>query len=296
MSTPIARRLARALEPFAGQVYFAPECHSAYAVLGYGQSTRTVAGVEMPEMVAYFSSRGAILGDVPGELVASAFGVFKTSGVVGAVTAGKSIASPAATLSARTEGAVAQLTRILGEKPPGLANGLELLHQANEGLDVAGKPLFAGLVADGLIGSELGDAWRLADRLREYRGDAHTAAWTLMGLTACEIGMMSELYWGLPSRSYVRSRMFTDDDLDTAEAALEKRGLMANGALTTDGRGLREAIEAATDAACSPIAAALGDDAEALIGLLSTWSAAVCNGYGYPKQGPHDLAELASPA
>lgn len=32
--SPKARALARALEPFAGQVYFAPECHQRYEDLG----------------------------------------------------------------------------------------------------------------------------------------------------------------------------------------------------------------------------------------------------------------------
>ena len=33
-----ARALAAALEPFVGQVYFAPECHRAYEALGFGGS------------------------------------------------------------------------------------------------------------------------------------------------------------------------------------------------------------------------------------------------------------------
>jgi len=33
-----ARKLAGAIEPFAGQVYFSPECHAAYAQLGFSPS------------------------------------------------------------------------------------------------------------------------------------------------------------------------------------------------------------------------------------------------------------------
>ena len=33
-----ARLLAAALEPVAGQVYFSPECHQAYAELGFNSS------------------------------------------------------------------------------------------------------------------------------------------------------------------------------------------------------------------------------------------------------------------
>ena len=53
----------------------------------------------------------------------------------------------------------------------------------------------------------MGDAWRLADQLREFRGDAHTAAWTTAGFDATEIGLLSELYWGLPVALLHRGRV-----------------------------------------------------------------------------------------
>ncbi len=61
-----ARRLAAAVEPFAGQVYFAPECHERYAALGFGASPATTAnGVALPDGPAYFCSRGS--GARPGQ-------------------------------------------------------------------------------------------------------------------------------------------------------------------------------------------------------------------------------------
>jgi hypothetical protein len=75
-------------------------------------------------------------------------------------------------------------------------------------------------VSLGLPGDPLGDAWRLADMLREYRGDAHTSAWTAAGFDATEIGLLTELYWGLPMRTYIRTRAWSDADLDAAEDRL----------------------------------------------------------------------------
>src|SRR5207237_1383939 len=155
---------------------------------------------------------------------------------------------------------VAQLTRILGPGPDGLQRATELLERACAPLRPEGKPLYAGLLAQGLPGDRLGDAWRLADRLREYRGDAHTAAWTAAGFDATEIGRLSELFWGLPMRTYVRTRAWSDDDLDAAEARLAARGLVSDGAFTADGRAQREAVEQATDRQCQPVLDALGDD------------------------------------
>ena len=59
-----ARRLGELIEPVAGQVYFSPECHAAYEALGFGGSSMTIAGVEMPDGIAYFTSRGIGVIDV----------------------------------------------------------------------------------------------------------------------------------------------------------------------------------------------------------------------------------------
>ena len=139
-----------------------------------------------------------------------------------------------------------------------MADATGLLARAAEPLRPEGKPLFAGLLSLGLPGDPMGDMWRLADLLREYRGDAHTAAWTSAGLDATEVGLLTELYWGLPMRTYIRTRAWSDEQLDAAEARLSERGLVAEGAFTAEGRALRESVEVATDAQCEVILDALG--------------------------------------
>jgi hypothetical protein len=195
---------------------------------------------------------------------------------------------------ARTAGAVAQLTRVLGPEPEGLDRATGLLRAAGASLRPEGKPLYAGLLSLGLPGDPMGDMWRRADLLREFRGDAHTAAWTAAGLNATEIGLLTELYWGLPLRTYIRTRAWSDEQLDAAEERLVARGLVADGAFTDDGRALRDAVEAATDAQCAPVLDALGDDVDELIGILSPWGAAIRAAGGYPSQGPHELAALTA--
>jgi hypothetical protein len=285
------RRLAMALEPVAGQVYFAPECHEAYAALGFAPSPGTLpGGVQLPDGPAYFTSRGSVMGQVRGEVVAAAFAVFNPEAVVPAVTFGWTVCDAAEVGDARTKGATAQLVRILGEQPAGLARATELLRRANDLLRPEGRPLYAGLLNLGLPGTPVGDMWRLADRLREYRGDAHTAAWTSAGLNATEIGLLSELYWGLPMRSYVRTRAWSDQQLDQAQEDLRRRGLIDAEAMTPAGRALRESVEVVTDRQCEVIVTTLGDDFSELIGLLAPWGQAVRDAGGYPPQGPQDLA------
>lgn len=294
MSNDPSRALATAVEAFAAQVYFAPECHSAYAALGFGSSPASNDGVEMPDGPAYFCSRGSVLGQVPGEVIAATFAVFNPAVVVPAVSYGWTLTDATTICAARTDGAVGQLRRILGDSPDGLDRAVELLRRATERLSVAGKPLFAGLVAQGLSGEPLTDAWRLADRLREYRGDVHIAAWTAAGFDGVEIGLITELYWGLPLRSYIRTRAWSDDDLAAGEDRLAGRGLIRDGALTEAGRTAREAVEVATDGGCAPIIAGLGDDLDELVGLIGGWSQQVQAASGYPAAGPQDLAAAAN--
>ncbi len=280
-----------ALEPIAAQVYFAPECHAAYAAFGFSPSPATLpSGVELPDGPAYFASRGSVMGQVPGTVVAAAFAVFNPEAVVPAVEFGWSKVEAPTICEARTAGAVAQLTRVLGPEPEGLARATELLAMAGARLRPEGKPLYAGLLSLGLPGDPIGDMWRRSDLLREFRGDAHTAAWTAAGLDATEIGLLTELYWGLPLRTYIRTRAWSDGQLDAAEARLVARGLIVDGAFTEAGRALRAAVEEATDAQCAPMLDALGDDLPELVAIFDPWGAAIRAAGGYPSQGPHELA------
>ncbi len=285
-----ARRLAAAIEPFAGQVYFSPECHRLYAELGFGGSSATLNGVAMPDGPAYFCSRGSILGQAPGELIASAFAVFNPAVVIPAVSGGWAITDATKIERARTKGALGQLTRILGATPPGAEQVRDVLARASVSLPVAGKPLYAGLLALDVPESALGAAWRHADRLREYRGDAHTGAWTSAGFDAVEIGLLTELYWGLPLKTYVRSRAWSEDELDAGVRRLEERGLIASGQFTQEGRREREAVELSTDWQCRPVINSLGDDFEAVLEVLEPMGRAIRAEGGYPASGPHDLA------
>jgi hypothetical protein len=282
-----------ALEPVAGQVYFSPEAHTAYAELGFNPSpgsTRT--GVALPDGPAYFASRGSLLGQVSGQVVAAAFAVFNPAAVVPAVQWAWTKVEAVTICAARTRGGVAQLERVLGPTPDGLARATDLMARSVEPLRPEGKPLFAGLRGLGLPGDPLGDMWRLADTLREYRGDAHIAAWTSAGLDATEIGLLTELYWRIPLRTYIRTRAWSDDDLDDAEGRLLARELLVDGALTTEGRALREQIEAATDAQCQVIVDTLGSDFDELLGILDPWGHALREAAAYPAQGPHELAPI----
>jgi hypothetical protein len=131
--------------------------------------------------------------------------------------------------------------------------------------------------------------WRMGDMLREFRGDSHTASWISAGFDATEIGMLSELYWGLPLRSYSRTRAWTNDDFDAAEDRLRSRGLLEGEGMSAAGRTAREAVETDTDAQMQPVLDVLGDDLDELCAIMAPWGATVRAGGGYLQSGPHDL-------
>ena len=284
-----ARRLGSVLEPVVGQVYFSPECHANYATLGFDPSPGSAGGVALPDGPAYFTSRGSVMGQVAGDVIAAAFAVFNPAVVVPLVEIGWQRTDAPTICEARTDGAVAQLRRILGDDPAGLERAVDLMRRATEPLRPEGRPLYAGVRSLGVPGEPLAAMWRLGDQLREYRGDSHTMAWGVAGFDATEIGLLTELYWGLSMRTYARTRAWSEADFDAATDRLRSRGLVDGDAFTATGREAREAIEVATDEQMRPALDALGDDFEELCSILEPWGAAIRAGGGYLASGPHDL-------
>jgi hypothetical protein len=287
------RRLAAALEPVVGQVYFSPECHEAYAALGFAPSPGERNGVALPDGPAYFTSRGSLMGQVQGSVIAAAFAVFNPAVVVPAVTYGWTLTDAETIGAAREGGAVAQLRRILGDRPDGVSRAVDLLRRAVEPLRPEGKPLFAGARAQPVSDDPLAATWRLGDCLREYRGDVHTISWVSAGFDAVEIGLLTELYWRLPLMSYIRTRAWSKEELEAGLERVRAQGLVdADGNFTPPGRAQREAIEIETDHRVEPVAAALGDGLDELSDILEPWGAAIRQAGGYLGAGPHDLARL----
>jgi hypothetical protein len=289
----LARRLGSVLEPVVGQVYFSPECHTNYEALGFDPSPGDANGVALPDGPAYFASRGSLLGQVPGEVIAAAFGVFSAAVVIPSVQLAWTRTDAATIRAARADGAVAQLVRLLGERPDGVERVVELLQRAAAVLPINGRHLAAGVAALDVPDDPLAAAWHVGDFLREYRGDCHNAAWVAAGLSATDIGLLTELSWGMPLRSYSRTRGWTSDEFDRAEHHLRDLGhLDGTGAdthLSQQGRHAREQIECVTDDQMRPALDALGDDIDELFELLAPWGDAIRAGKGYPGAGPHDL-------
>ena len=168
-------------------------------------STRAAAtpnGVALPDGPAYFTSRGSVMGQVPGEVVAAAFGVFNPEVVVPCVQLGWTLHRRGDDLPARDDGAIAQLRRLLGDEPDGLARVNELLDRAVEPLRPEGRALYAGLrslaMPDSAARRDVADGRHAARVPRRLRTSPRGCR---PDCDATEIGLLSELYWGLPMRT-----------------------------------------------------------------------------------------------
>lgn len=278
-----ARRLKTAVEPLAAGIYFAPEAHEAYAALGFSPSPAASDGVQMPDGVAYFASRGACLGQVPGEVIAAAFGVFNPAIVIPMVDQAWTVTDAPSILPARLDGARGSLSRMLGDQPLGAERATELLRRGADAARGEGRHLFSGLRILGFPGDPVGDLWRAADLVREHRGDSHIAAWIGHGFDATEISLITEPYIGLPMRTYSRSRAWSDADFDAAMDRMRSRGYFDGDELTDAGRAARESVETATDQQERYVIDAIGDDFDELCTLLEGWAAAIIEQKGYPS-------------
>jgi len=289
----LARRLGSVLEPVVGQVYFSPECHANYVDLGFDPSPGDANGVALPDGPAYFASRGSLLGQVPGEVVAAAFGVFSAAVVVPLVELAWTRTDADTIRAARADGALAQLRRLIGGRPDGVGRARELLQIAAAPLPINGRHLAAGVAARAVPDDDLAAVWHLGDFLREYRSDCHNAAWVAAGLTATDMGLLTELSWGMPTRSYSRTRGWTDDEFDRSEHRLRDLGYLDGSGtdthLSQPGRHAREQIEVATDDQMRSALDALADDVDELFEVLAPWGETIRAGKGYLGAGPHDL-------
>jgi hypothetical protein len=266
-----ARRLRNVTEPIAAGVYFAPEAIQGYETLG------------LDYFQGYFCSRSACLGAAPWSVVCAAFAAFKPAAVESAVTAGWQKTDPQSMLDARLAGATAQLERLVGDvaKPADVERATEILYSLTDGVDPSGRMLYAGLSVQPRPESLFGGLWHAADLVREHRGDGHIAAW-IPYTDSTEITVLTELAWGIPPRSYVFTRGWSEGEVDAAYERLTARGLLDANGMTAAGTALRDQIEHATDLATRAVTERLAADGDELFDLITPWAEAIVAGGGYP--------------
>ena len=271
-----ARRLRDAIEPIATICYWSEPAYDAYDALG------------LDFLQGYVWSRGCVLGEPDGGVVAAAFGVFEP-GLIGQLyDAARAACGLAGIRAARETGAVTALRAALGG-PERVAEAAGVLRRGAEAADTAGRALFAGLAGLPWPADELGQLWHACAMLRELRGDSHLAACVAAGLTGLEANLLTELQVGWPPRSYTATRGWPPEAMDLATMSLHERGLVADGALTGAGSQLRAGIEEATDRQLAPVLDAVGPALADILPLLQGWSGQIID-HGWFPPDPYKRA------
>ena len=269
------RRLRDAIEPIATICYWSEPSYDAYAALG------------LDFLQGYVWSRGCVLGEPDGSVVAAAFGVFEP-GLIGQLyDAARATAGLADIRAARETGAVTALRTLLGA-PEQVADVTGALRRAAEAADTAGA-LFAGLAGLPWPDDELGQLWHVCAMLRELRGDSHLAACVAAGLTGLEANILTELQVGWPLHSYTATRGWPPEAMNLATISLRERGLIGDDALTGAGASLRADIEEATDRQLAPARDAIGPALPGILPPLQEWSRQIVE-HGWFPPDPYKRA------
>ena len=282
LSPPAAERPApRAPDTPARRLRDAAEPIATIDIWGRPVNER-LAGLGLNFLTGYLWSRTAPMGAPTAPVVVSAFAVFEPGLISGLWDEARRIASREQVLAVREEGSVASLRALLPDAD--VADAVEQLRRATDlaAADVAGRPLFAGLVSLPWPADPLGRLWHATNLLREYRGDVHVAANVAAGLTGLQMNLMTEYWLGWEPTAYAGTRGWSPEAMADADAALAARGLVADGALTATGHRLRERIEEQTEAAMAPLLDAGGADLPELTRRLDEWSSLIVAGGAAP--------------
>ena len=271
-----ARRLRDAIEPIATICYWSEPAYDAYAALG------------LDFLQGYVWSRGCVLGEPDGGVVAAAFGVFEPGLIVQLYDAARATAGLADIRAAREAGAVTALHTVLGA-PERVAEVTGALRRGVEAADTAGRSLFAGLAGLPWPTDELGRLWHACSMLRELRGDSHLAACVAAGLTGLEANILTELRVGWPLHSYTATRGWPPETMNLATASLSERGLIADDTLTGAGASLRADVEEATDRQLAPVRDAIGPALFDILPPLQEWSRQIVE-HGWFPPDPYKRA------
>jgi hypothetical protein len=267
-----ARRMWTLFEPVHVVTYFAPEARQGFEEAGLRGFWR-----------GYFAGRAAPIGAVDAPPVIASFFSFAPPFVRRALPAVWGMVTPEQALAARSAGAVAAISRLLADgasevPAESVSAAADLLADATEELDMAGRPLGAPNAALPMPDEPVARLWQATTVLREHRGDGHIGALVAAGVDGCEALVLRVAIGSGPSREQIQpARGWTDDEWDAAAERLASRGwLDAAGEITPAGQAAHQAIEDATDVAAARPWARLGPERTEELARLLAPTALAC--------------------
>ncbi len=285
-----ARRTHLSAETIHGSIYFSPFARESYSKLGITD-----------QRMGYFASRSAALGAVAAEVTIATFFNFHPQAVRRVIPEVWSLASPAAILEARLEGADRTLRKAWGQgyDSAEVHEAATLARQAAERASgrPQGRPLFAAHASLTWPEEPHLVLWHAQTLLREFRGDGHVSLLLSEGLDGAEALVVHGATGEVPGSTLKTMREWSDDEWADAVARVRARGWLQDGdelALSAAGREHRRGIEDRTDRLAAYPYEAIGEEGCARLAELAIpLSKAIVDGdVGFPPALAGRLAKL----
>jgi hypothetical protein len=245
----LSARASFASHRLIGWIYWDPGALERYAALG----------VEMGG-ITYISSRSAPLAPAGAQVVAATFYSISPEFITASLAITAERTTFEAIAAARDSAVVDGLHSYVPEICDGLASLAPALWAAADALPVSGRALFAAHRQAPRPSGSLLSAWLAVNCIREWRGDTHFAVLASEDISGIQAGLLHNAYMGYPKDWIPRSRGADDNDVESAYADLEGRGLAAAGAINDAGLALRQRIEERTDSLCERAWRLLGEE------------------------------------
>lgn len=251
------RSVTKRLDILHSAAYFAPEVAAAFEEKGIsGGAAPVIAG------------RAAALGVAPAEVVAASYCNYAVAQLASVVPACWETISPVDAHATRLRGVEALYARVFGASTDPSAEDLlaaagraaAALAPVLDRCSVAGRPMYAGNVAlfaaspaqaaDPALQPAL-DLFAAVTQLREYRGDAHTAAISACGLTGLDALVLdASTGKAFNPRAARGTRGWSEADWQASAQKLADAGLLTEASdaafPTEEGQALRDHLEALT--------------------------------------------------
>lgn len=262
----MARRMFELVEPIGVIPYSADEPNEAMFALGFTNYWDT-----------YFAGRAAPLGLASAELVDALFYNFAPGEVARHIPKAWLTTTPEAAITARQNGCVKALRRILSDHvdAPAFARATELLLRAATSAPVEGRPMYAALRAIPIPEDVVARLFHAASLLREHRGDGHIAALMTEGVSGLEAHVLFALDMGTPAEKFGRIHHLPPAQLAAVIDGMRDRNLIGDdGWLSEPGRAVRQRVEALTDdLAAKPYESLEPDELDDLVATLEPLAA-----------------------
>jgi hypothetical protein len=271
------------LETCHAVAYFDPAARSALEPLGLEGFWN-----------GYVALRAAPLGPVGPDVVRAIFYGFHRDRIAATLPHAWDVAAPSTVLSARLSGVDGALRRLWGDnvaENPDLREAADLVWEAAQAADTAGRPLGAANQALPRPDEPHLALWQAATTLREHRGDGHVAALTVRRIHPVT-AMLIKVAAGESEAEPLRlGRKWATFEWQAGESHARETGLIdESGKLTDVGAALHEVIENDTDSAAAGPWDHLGPDGCAdLERLLTPLAAAVVADGLLPEPNPIGL-------